>query len=503
MKYRARIFVSSLVFVLGVNAALAQEPPSEEWEVRGTVEFQFDRSVSADQIGERTVQVFHRDRQVAGGLSFDARTSTAVFHPSIPFDTRYPFTWELDPALGSHFLASDWIAAAPPCPFPKGTDTDEDGLPDCSERPGTYYQGVPIYAYGARLYQKDIFIEVDYMIDPERPWITPRWEALERVRRAFLDHRYVVHFDAGDLFGGAYLDTERFNLGGGNEVPLASSVPWAVPKPNCENGWDAFPQDNFLTDYRQQFFNAKRDRSFYYILFAAQVNSDKGSGRTLHAGSNSIVTFGYSGWGDVFTAHVADNDDDPLDLEEKNNQIINYQAGTLMHEFGHQLGLREGGDELETWKPNYISVMSYYYQTWGLPGIGVNEGDRYLVNQACGLTKAGLDHGPYIHWEDFPIDYSDGTSLPLDENTLDESLGLGRPGSAWVDWNCNGVLDAQPIKRNINHDQWDPNQNKYVVTYKVLTDHDDWSNIVLYHRKWYTSGQPWPEAGLPFVCEFP
>ena len=38
------------------------------------------------------------------------------------------------------------------------------------------------------------------------------------------------------------------------------------------------------------------------------------------------------------------------------------QAGTIMHELGHTLGLRHGGHEENNKKPNYFSVMNYVYQ---------------------------------------------------------------------------------------------------------------------------------------------
>ena len=43
------------------------------------------------------------------------------------------------------------------------------------------------------------------------------------------------------------------------------------------------------------------------------------------------------------------------------------QASTLMHEVGHGLGLRHGGESLEpNCKPNYFSVMNYLFQLRGL-----------------------------------------------------------------------------------------------------------------------------------------
>ena len=42
------------------------------------------------------------------------------------------------------------------------------------------------------------------------------------------------------------------------------------------------------------------------------------------------------------------------------------QAGTFMHELGHNLGLRHGGTDESNYKPNYLSVMNYAFQFYGL-----------------------------------------------------------------------------------------------------------------------------------------
>lgn len=38
------------------------------------------------------------------------------------------------------------------------------------------------------------------------------------------------------------------------------------------------------------------------------------------------------------------------------------QAGTFMHELGHNLSLRHGGGDDLNYKPNFLSVMSYMFQ---------------------------------------------------------------------------------------------------------------------------------------------
>ena len=58
----------------------------------------------------------------------------------------------------------------------------------------------------------------------------------------------------------------------------------------------------------------------------------------------------------------------------------NHDPGTIMHELGHTLNFRHGGNENHNCKPNYVSVMNYYYQ-FGIPQFG-------------GLTPPKIDYSP-------------------------------------------------------------------------------------------------------------
>ena len=119
------------------------------------------------------------------------------------------------------------------------------------------------------------------------------------------------------------------------------------------------------------------------------------------------------------------------------NLTVNFQAATIMHEFGHNLGLRHGGDEDQNYKPNYYSIMNYMYQLSGLPEIGNNEGDRYYYERYSIDSKGGvwktnysnysslsnLNNSPYS--STFSMNYSSGLGDPLLESDLDENSGLG------------------------------------------------------------------------------
>jgi len=129
------------------------------------------------------------------------------------------------------------------------------------------------------------------------------------------------------------------------------------------------------------------------------------------------------------------------------------QTGAFMHELGHIMGLRHGGNENKNGKPNYLSIMNYAFAMPGLIG------------------------APYTY------DYSRAALVPpLDEASLSEGTGI--PGIAsglgtrqWckttgnaggfvddtsptsVNWNCNlnaqgrAIIDTVNVAYDINGDE--------------------------------------------------
>jgi hypothetical protein len=86
-------------------------------------------------------------------------------------------------------------------------------------------------------------------------------------------------------------------------------------------------------------------------------------------------------------------------------------SALFMHELGHNLGLHHGGDEAKNDKPNYLSIMNYRY---GLTGVGTD----------CDGRGDGL------------LAFSQGRNFDLDENKLDERIGI-----------CNGERRVNAINR--------------------------------------------------------
>ncbi len=188
--------------------------------------------------------------------------------------------------------------------------------------------------------------------------ITPRQEALDMVKQAFLNKGIYLHFDAGNLYDQASgTDPADYDLDdSSHQVPYAQGVTL---------GYSADGRANLYT-YKYTYMDIARKQIFHYMLFANSQNANGSAGSSGLAelnGNDFIISVGNWGLNSNTTADT--------------NLLINYQAGTIMHEFGHNLGIRHGGDVNDNYKPNYYSVLNYLYQLAGLSTINNNEGDRY------------------------------------------------------------------------------------------------------------------------------
>jgi hypothetical protein len=338
------------------------------------------------------------------------------------------------------------------------TDNDADGIPDDCEVMNSTFAGLPLYDWGARTGQQDLFIHIDYM-DSTDEGVIPRQEALDRVRDVFLGHGIYVHFDVGDLYDQAPgADPSDYDLDdSSHEVPFALGITLGEAGDGRAN----------LYAYKYRYMDLARKQIFHYTIFGYSQRADGSAGSSGLAeliGNDFLVTLG--NWGLSSITGV------------ETNLLINFQASTLMHELGHNLGLRHGGDIDENYKPNYISIMNYLYTFPGLPTIGNDEGDRfrlewYVPDQDWWIELAALVDGPFGNPADFKMDYSDGSGADLNENVNDENLGLRR-GGVWVDYDNSGTAGTVDI--DVNDDGEDGILNNGDAT-TILSDYDDWSNL--------------------------
>ncbi|MCL4554607.1 MAG: hypothetical protein M1565_05685, partial [Actinobacteria bacterium] len=80
-------------------------------------------------------------------------------------------------------------------------------------------------------------------------------------------------------------------------------------------------------------------------------------------------------------------------LSDEDVGTVAEQSGTLMHELGHNLDLKHGGGDHTGYKPNFLSIMNYFFQMTGIPPSN-------------------------------SLDSSDSVLASVDENSLDEFLGI-------------------------------------------------------------------------------
>jgi hypothetical protein len=123
-------------------------------------------------------------------------------------------------------------------------------------------------------------------------------------------------------------------------------------------------------------------------------------------------------------------------------------ANTIMHELGHNLSLRHGGNTDCNYKPNYNSVMNYRYQ---FPGVNTN----------CTIPGSGL------------LDYSRGVRLTLNENALDENQGVC--GTPPIDFNSSGTIQS-----NVAFDLNSSDTTQATTcggTLTILADNNDWTQV--------------------------
>jgi hypothetical protein len=350
-----------------------------------------------------------------------------------------------DTNTSNDWSARDFATPSAANDVPAGaSDGDADGIPDSAEVSGGTFTGLDLYAMGARVGIRDVFIELDHMNSSD-PGLNPQKAALDKMVTAFASKNIALHIDAGNAFALTF-DPINYNLGNSKSVlPYSLSIGLSASDGRLSN----------VYELKSQNFEFSRNLIFHYMVMGSSQELDGTAGSSGYAeiaGNDGVVTFG--GWG--LNANTPTN----------TNILTNYQAATIMHEFGHNLGLNHGGFESENYKPNYLSIMNYLYTLRCLgPTTGANAADRYMQNLGFGTLALVNDETT----TNCGMDYSDGSSSNLDENHLNENAGMGR-GVALIDWNNNQTTETD-LAFNIN-----PNWNGAQT---ILSDYNDWANIIL------------------------
>ncbi|MGQ0709107.1 MAG: lamin tail domain-containing protein [Rhodoferax sp.] len=385
-------------------------------------------------------------------------TGTATFTaPALPYGAnsygyaivRYGASASTMSAANS-WTSVSWTTPAGPNDVPgNAVDADGDGIPDSAEVSGGKFAGLDLYAMGARTEKKDLLIQVDYMNSTDLG-VIPQKQALDNVKAAFAAKNVNMIIDVGALFGDAA--NSGYNWGGGRSITSAKCI-----------GLDTSASCASLYQIKAQYFDVRRVSIFHYAIFGTTQNEQGTSGSSGIAeigGNDFLVTLG--GWGLKRTSQA------------NTNRLVNFQAGTFMHELGHNLNLLHGGFENANFKPNYFSVMNYLYQLDGLSSSasGIGPFERWKCEffpSECFLTESASTSDSIV------LGYSDGTSADMNEYALQESANIGRGADigVYADWDRSNTLTGSVYALDIN----DIKGNKSLSS--ALKDHNDWTNMLL------------------------
>ncbi len=313
---------------------------------------------------------------------------------------------------------------------PSNSDTDSDGISDGDEVLGTL-GGLRLNKMGANPLKKTILIEYDWLSDDTQDWQSnnpwpdnaphnhrPSTAVIDEVEAVFAaapvnnpDGSTGIQIIQDYGQGGAFT--------GGNEIA------------DDDGNLAGYLGTDFY-DKKALNFASNRNGYFHYTIMSHKYGggATESSGLAELYGDDLIVS---SNWWFEYDLYV---------------------ASTIVHELGHNLGLRHGGNENLNNKPNYNSVMNYNYQ---FPGVD-------LDCSGCGEDCSG--GGAYLTGDGL-IDYSSGSNSSLNENALTESFGVC--SNQATDWNRNGSIDGGTVSYNINPD--------YDTSLNTLNDYDDWANI--------------------------
>lgn len=386
------------------------------------------------------------------------------------------------------------------------SDSDGDSLSDLWETEGIDYDGdgtpeLDLPAMGADPQHKDIFVEIDWMFDAPTcittPTVTscptnfkdktPDAAAIAAMVQAFADAPVDnpdgstginVHVDAGR---DSPMDgTQTWGARGrGNAVDYVENLGTVT---NGSYDWSAF---DAIKDAN---LDAARRDAFHYVLYANYLGTENTSGRSRGLpGGDVLVTDGP--WATVGSETFS----------------TRQEAGTLMHELGHNLELHHASERKNdpAYEDGYYSIMNYCYQlpglqgadrnTGALAGLDYSRGSANQVNLPCRrATDLSVSTGPprtvnalpYNDWANITFnggsigDLGNGAPEPTltqeDELTEPEAVSLGvnaAPGDGVVsvlgpDLIAAGV-DGQSLVLNVH------NPSAERATYRVEID-EDW-----------------------------
>ncbi len=329
-----------------------------------------------------------------------------------------------------------------------GPDFDGDGTRDlvlCASV-DTNGDGVPDTTECADPLVKDIFIEIDYMQNPDGSKShRPDPLALLAVRNAF----------AGAPAPPGGPGPIRLHFVVDEAMPHVDSLafePCTGPATTGVADFDALKDSFFGTSAERasgnsvNVTNAKRF-TFRYMIFGHNLLGTSSSGCAEVVGDDGAITLASFGVPDA-TGHKV--------------QTTDQQAGTVMHELGHILGLRHGGDDNVGCKPNYLSVMNYSLQFSDFVGnrpLDYSRSELPTLDEAALNELTGIGDLTAFSLAGRKTVYSGPTSSVVISLQQQSATGASCPATLSgqsivsdgpIDWNCNQDPANPSAAANIN-----------------------------------------------------
>lgn len=302
-------------------------------------------------------------------------------------------------------------------------DTDGDGLPDIWEitkdLDGDGIEELP----DADPYKSDIYVQINWMNGYK-----PEQESLDIVKEAF------ANSDAG-------YQNKGINL---HNIWANEPVDYEIINIIEDDDGNINLNDILLSYFSKPIYKYIYHCALFGDRYSYNDSMTNSSGYSTYAWGQSIfIAMGCPGT-EVLTTRQA--------------------AGTYMHELGHNLDLRHGGDNDDNNKPNYLSIMNYSFQFDGLEGTGQYDYSRYVLPD--------LDENHLIENDGFDKNgITSGTQLKT--AIYDNQNGFVKTPTAIAgepfDFNQNGKIDTYPVQRDINGDGLET----------ILTSFNDWESIKL------------------------
>ncbi|MEI8630955.1 hypothetical protein P4S72_00240 [Vibrio sp. PP-XX7] len=399
-------------------------------------------------------------------------------------------------------------------------DDDQDGLWNDWETEGVDADGngtIDFKPEKANPYRKDIYVEIDAMGCPTElnltaePCHRPSSRAMAEVIKAFSNASVENPMNpvSQESISGITLHILVDDI-----IPHEETIIWNGAEGIEDHNVDCTQiknSNNFICKKENWFGTAEerqtpiklRAKSFvyHYSLWAHSYgNSGGSSGIAETLGNDFLITLG----AERFSLNKAGN-------HHVGN--VKEQAGTFMHELGHNLGLRHGGVDDINYKPNYLSIMNYRWQYTWIPNTKIGPRldysrqalitlDERTLKEAEGVLGTGdnaivpVIEGDQTEWCAQPNPRGlpmVGEKQILHGATSDCLVGINasKVSNHWLNWNFSFVAsdgqlvetpDCKPISVDLNggNDKfsWGKCNNSTQKGTEVLRGWNDWKSLI-------------------------